>query len=61
MNYQVTCPHCQQKFTLDNESSREIENQVLHEYFEILKHQKEMLQKERIRLEKLKRDICENH
>jgi phage terminase large subunit GpA-like protein len=61
MDYQVTCPHCQQTFTLDDQSFKEIENQVLREYYEILKHQKEMLQKERIRLEKLKQDICENH
>ena len=55
MNYQVTCPHCNKTFELGSYASKEIENQVLADYFDTLIQQKKMLERERLRLEKLRK------
>jgi len=55
MNYQVTCPHCNKTFELGSYASKEIENQVLADYFDTFMQQKKVLEQERFRLEKLRK------
>jgi len=57
MKFDVQCPFCNKYFKLEGEVAEKIENEVLKNYYEILSHQKALVERERERLESMKAEI----